>query len=61
MQSKGDFILFCVSLSTFFDLRHIWSYLRVVLSCMERMDLVQLSANEKIEELAQALNLQLLS
>jgi hypothetical protein len=40
--------------------RHIWNYLRVVLSCMERMDLVELSTKENVVEIAKALNLELL-
>lgn len=40
--------------------RHIWSYLRVVLTCMERMDLVQLSTKEDVRALATALNTELI-
>jgi peroxin-5 len=40
--------------------RHIWNYLRVVLSCMERMDLVELSTKENVVEIAKAVNVELL-
>jgi len=40
--------------------RHIWSYVRVVLSCMDRFDLVTVSGTEDIAQLAQSLNLDLI-
>eukprot|EP01034_Spumella_vulgaris_P025769 gene25769-32259_t len=40
---------------------HIWGYLRVVLGFMGRPDLVEISAKEDVSQLAEALNLQLLS
>jgi peroxin-5 len=41
------------------EARHIWGYLRVVLSCMERFDLVQMSGKEDaLYEIAQALGVE---
>lgn len=41
------------------EARHIWGYLRVVLSCMERFDLVQMSGQEdKLYEIASALGVE---
>ena len=41
--------------------KHIWGYLRVVLSFMDRPDLVEISAKEDAGLLAEALKLQLMS
>eukprot|EP01038_Epipyxis_sp_PR26KG_P004868 gene4868-6820_t len=41
--------------------RHIWGYLRVVFSCMDRLDLVELSGKEDVFGLAAALGLQLIN
>lgn len=41
------------------EAKHIWGYLRVVLSCMERYDLVQLSGKEdSLYEIARALGVE---
>jgi hypothetical protein len=39
--------------------RHIWSYLRVVLGCMDRFDLVNMSSQETIGPIAAGLNVEL--
>ena len=41
--------------------RHIWSYVRVVLSCMDRFDLVTSSSSENIAQLASSLNVELIN
>lgn len=40
--------------------RHIWGYIRTVFTCMDRLDLVELSSKEDIAGIARALNFQLL-
>ena len=39
--------------------KHIWNYIRVVLTCMDRLDLVELAGNEDITALSEALGLNL--
>jgi len=40
--------------------RHIWGYIRTVLTCMDRLDLVEMSSKEDIVGIASAINCQLL-